>query len=154
MNIFLIVIGLVLILINFIPKKNKANSFVDILKNEENLSSDYDIELMAIRKDMAESILDLQREIAELRDIINNTNKNNNEYDVKKMDKTNDIVEEMEDDSPLVNEINYNNSNIEEKTTKTDIIRKMISEGYSDDDICEELNIGKGEVLLIRGLYK
>jgi hypothetical protein len=154
MNIFLIVVGLVLILINFIPKRNKANSFVDILKNEEDLSNDYDIELMAIRKDMAESILDLQSEIAELREIINKTNKNNNEYDIKKMDKTNDIVEEMEDYSPLVNEINYNNSNIEEKTTKTDIIRKMISEGHSDDDICEELNIGKGEVLLIRGLYK
>jgi hypothetical protein len=112
MNILLIVVGLALILINYIPIKNKDNSFKNILKKQENLSRDYDIVLMSIRKDMAESILELQKEIEELRQSINHNNNNVNTYDTN---------------------------------SKTDSIRQMINAGYSDEDICRELKIGKGK---------
>lgn len=157
MGILLIIVGLVLILINYIPIKKDGNSFKDMLKKQDKLSGDYDIELMSIRKDMAESILDLQKEIGELRDSIKHINNTVNVYDIK--DKANnkdikDTVEEKEDDKAVVCDINFNNGNIDTKNTKIDIIREMINSGYSDDDICRELNIGKGEVLLVRGLYK
>lgn len=153
MNILLIVVGVALILINYIPIKNKDNSFKNILKKQENLSRDYDIELMSIRKDMAESILELQKEIEELRQSINHNNNDVNTYDTKDKDNINNTVEENQDSDSIVCNINFNNK-FNDTNSKIDIIRQMINAGYSDEDICRELKIGKGEVLLIRGLYK
>lgn len=154
MNIFFIVVGLALILINYIPIKNKDNSFKNILKKQDNLTRDYDIELMLIRKDMAESILELQKEIEELRQSINHNNNDVNTYDTKDEDNTNNVVKENQDSDSTVCNINFNNKKSNDTNSKTDIIRQMINAGYSDEDICRELKIGKGEVLLIRGLYK
>ena len=47
-----------------------------------------------------------------------------------------------------ISEINFGNS---EKTEK---IKEMINKGKSDEEICNSLGIGKGEVLLIRELIK
>lgn len=152
MIILLIVIGFVLILISFIPIRKQDNSFNNILKEQDNLDKDYDIELMAIRKDMAESILELQEEIEELRNNIKHINNTVNSN--KDQDNTTDMIEESKGYDSVICDIDFNNSKSEDKNTKTDIIRKMIKDGYSDDDICEELKVGKGEVLLIRGLYK
>lgn len=150
MNTLLIIVGLALILINYIPIKKSGNSFQDIFKKEDDLTKDYDIELMAIRKDMAESILDLQKEIEELKQIIKHSDNIVNTYDRKDIDK----IEEKEESNSVVCDIDFNNVMSNEKNHKADIIRQMINDGYRDDDICKELKVGKGEVLLIRGLYK
>lgn len=156
MHILLIIVGLALIVINYIPIKKNTNSFGEILKDQDNLDKDYDVELMAIRRDMAESILDLQKEIEHLRNdikhIINDVNISDKNQDIVK--DNNDIEEERKEDHDIVCDIDFNRKQIDTISNKADIIRKMISEGYSDDDICKELKIGKGEVLLIKGLYK
>ena len=40
-----------------------------------------------------------------------------------------------------------------ENSVKIDEIRKMLDKGLSVDEVAEKLSLGKGEVLLIRGLY-
>lgn len=158
MYILLIILGLVLIVINYMPIKKKNNSFNNILENQDNISKDYDLELMAIRKDMAETVLDLQKEIQELRskiEGINNTNNtNNNEISsIKDEDNTSNRIELKEDYEDVISDINFNNTP-HDKNTKANEIKQLLDKGYSDEEICTKLKIGKGEVLLIKGLYK
>ena len=126
-HILLIVIGIVLIVVNRDIKNERADdggSFANILKNEEKEFTDYDMKFVDMRKDMAESILDLQKEIQELRtEVFNIENSNVNIKD------------------------NHGND------SKFENIKMMIDEGKSDEEICSSLSIGKGEVLLVRGLY-
>ena len=41
-----------------------------------------------------------------------------------------------------------------EKSNNVEEVKKLIEQGVSIDDICKILSIGKGEVLLIKDLYK
>ena len=72
-HILLIVIGIVLIVVNRDIKNERGDdggSFANILKNEEKEFTDYDMKFVDMRKDMAESILDLQKEIQEVKDMV------------------------------------------------------------------------------------
>ena len=40
------------------------------------------------------------------------------------------------------------------KKGKTERIRNLLQHGFSEDEICEKISIGKGEVLLVKGLFK
>jgi len=45
--------------------------------------------------------------------------------------------------------------NIEEiEYTKEEQIKKLIVKGYKDEEICKNLNIGRGELLLIKKCYQ
>lgn len=146
MSIILIALGFILIIINYKALKNDNKSeFAEIYHNTDKITKDYDLELMAIRKDMAESILDLQKEIEELKSMINSSKV------VKDNSKTLDIVIDNEVTIQLEDEKAITNDNDNDKVT---IIKNMIIDGYTDDEICTKMQIGKGEVLLIRGLFK
>ena len=145
MSILLIVLGIILILINYRAlKKDKKSNFNDIYNNADKLTKDYDFELMAIRKDMAESILDLQKEIEELKNVINYSK------DIKNINKSSDIVIDNNITTKDITEEKIS-ENDNDKVTK---IKSMIVDGYTDEEICNKMQIGKGEVLLIRGLFK
>ena len=112
---------------------------------------------MGIRKDLAESILDLQHEIDELRQELVQIKGIGQEKTIKLPEKSYDIINDNTED--VISNINYNNmqhniSDDGQKQDKVPQIKKMIQQGKSDDEICNALNVGKGEVLLIRGLYK
>ena len=71
-----------------------------------------------------------------------------------------DIKENLEIDEEL---ISNNLTSIDEEVdvineidnkNKTAVIRELISLGLNDEEICEKLSLGKGEVLLVRNLYK
>ena len=68
--ILLIIVGITLIIVNLSVLRKEENSFLNTLKNKEENFSDTDEQLIAIRKDMAESILDIQHEIESLRNEI------------------------------------------------------------------------------------
>ena len=173
MNILLILIGIVLIVINYKAINGEKKSFSNVLKVQDTVEKDYDVELMAIRRDMAESILDLQKEIRELREILSQK-ENLEDIDVKKREELYDITKETikfdntnNNSNDVISEINFNNietkeENIEEKQNKKsseksnnmELVKNMIKLGHSDDEICKELNVGKGEVLLVRRLFK
>lgn len=136
MPLFIIIVGLILIFINFFAIKKEKKDFRNVIMEQQTVHKDYDVELIAIRKDMAESILDLQKEILELRDKI------------KDLEKTQYVEEVHKVKVPVIKDDNVN-----VKSEKTEKIRAMVVEGYSDEDICKRLNIGKGELLLVKSLF-
>ena len=46
------------------------------------------------------------------------------------------------------------NDTVETQVKQEEEIKQLINEGYKDDQICKELNIGRGELLLIKKCYK
>lgn len=175
MVFILIIIGIFLILLNIKAIKKEDNSFSSILKREESITSrDYDVEIISIRKDLAESILDIQKEMEEIKNSIININNK----DGDKINYLENIEEKVEEDDSIINdvkpiedanvtssiksngegvisEINFANKNNESnKTSKVDEVKRLVKNGLTDEEICEKMAIGKGEVLLIRGLFK
>ena len=159
--ILLIVIGIFLIISNkniAIERANDEGSFANAMKIKDEEFTEYDMKLMAIRKDMAESILDLQGEIKDLRERLQERehSKENLNEDIKTIELDNDINRDCINED-IISEINFNHRVLKENhrnESKIEKIKVMIEEGKSNEEICSSLNIGKGEVLLIRGLYK
>lgn len=151
MPIILIIFGIVLIIVNIKAINKKESSFKNVLKYKKEDISDLEIEIGQIRQDVAESLTELQQEILELKDIIKNQKDNvsneellanqelltNQGKQKKKISKNKDNV---------VNDINYKN--------KTERINELLELGLSEDEICEKLSLGKGEVLLVKNLFK
>ena len=58
----------------------------------------------------------------------------------------------------VISEINFSNnlsiSNDNLKSNKLEKVKLLLENGLTDDKICEELSIGKGEVLLVKSLLK
>lgn len=147
--ILLIIVGITLIIMNLSVLRKEEISFLNTLKNKEENFNYTDEQLIAIRKDMAESILDIQHEIESLRnEIIKLQDAQHNKKLSIKNNELNDDIELEDENTGVISEINFGNS---EKTEK---IKKMINKGKSDEEICNSLGIGKGEVLLIRELLK
>lgn len=178
MVFILIIIGIFLILLNIKAIKKEDNSFSSILKREESITSrDYDVEIISIRKDLAESILDIQKEMEEIKNsIININNKDGDKInylenieekveeddsiinDVKPIEDTNVTSSIKSNGEGVISEINFANKNNENsesnKINKVDEVKRLVKNGLTDEEICEKMAIGKGEVLLIRGLFK
>ena len=133
MPIIMICIGLLLIAYssNAIKKQknleneNNNSLFNNVLSENEKNADSYKYDLVLLRKDMAESLTELQEEIIEIKRNLN-----------------------------MVKEEEENIDNSDDIESKSKIIKKMLEEGMSDEDICKKLSIGKGEVLLVKGLYK
>jgi DNA-binding NarL/FixJ family response regulator len=51
-------------------------------------------------------------------------------------------------------DMELSNNIVDITTKKEDKIKQLINKGYKDDEICNELNIGRGELLLIKKCYK
>ena len=148
MPFILIVIGVILVVLNYNALKKDESSFSDVLKYKQKDMTEVEVEIGAIRRDIAESLTELQKEILEIKQHINF---NNNVEDIK---ENLEIDEELisnnltsiDEEVDVINEIDNKN--------KTEVIRELISLGLNDDEICEKLSLGKGEVLLVRNLYK
>ena len=165
MPIILILIGLVLVIYNYIALKKesipfeihdneeklkKNNSFENVLEKSKDELNEYKIELGVFRKNVAESLTELQEEILEIKKYLNIIKNNDNLYE-DKIEKENLIIEEdsfyNKFDNNVISEINFNSK-------KTEKIKELLNEGLSEDEICHRLSISKGEVLLVKDLYK
>lgn len=158
MPFFLIIIGSILIVLNVKTLKKEDNSFENILRNKEEKIENYQVDMAQLRREFSETLIELQREIYDLKaELI----KVKNHEDKKELHS---IYEESLEES-LKEDINNENieivkHNLEEKTNNSQLladkvnkVHKLVQAGLSDEEICEELGIGKGEVLLIKGLY-
>lgn len=149
--IIIIIIGILLITLNIRYINEDKHTFENILKvEEERTDRDYDLEIISIRKDLAESLVDIQKEIEELKEKIDNIKEENYNFNNKKEN----II-----DKEVISEINFNNKisneeNIDNKNNKMKNVDLLLDKGSTEDEICNELNIGKGEVLLIKNLLK
>lgn len=179
----IILLGIIIIIINIrgifkgnnTVLNNEGESFNEILKKEKvNNDRDYDKEIIAIRRDMAETVLDLQKEIEELRVSLNyfisynKINKLDDNITIEEIKNGGTKVNRKENlnlDESVISEINFShkdykafkkeiNSQEEKKDDKVQKVKELIEEGLSDEEICNKLSIGKGEVLLIKGLLK
>lgn len=155
MTALLIFIGLILIVLNVIEIKKQNNSFDGVLGNAMGDVQNNDIIVGELRQEFSESILELQSEIMDMKEIMEKNNKSikNNEPMFNKnesetiMEENNHIVVDKTDDIAPIEELhNANSGKIEE-------IKRLFSEGLSLDEISEVMYLGKGEVLLIKDLY-
>ncbi|AYD40667.1 hypothetical protein D4Z93_09040 [Clostridium fermenticellae] len=145
--IILIVLGVFLIVFNVRAVKNDKKSFDGILSDKQNNVKDYEVEITKLREEFSNTILELQKEIEDLKarpikyegkdyEIINNVsrkNKNNGE----KLSK----IYEGKVHNKVSNGVNVNE------------IKELLDSGISIDDICKKLDMNKGEVLLVKELY-
>lgn len=155
--LLIIIIGIILIFLNLKAITKEDKSFEKILAREEvNNNKDYDIEILKIRKDIAETVLDLQKEIEELKLALNSIKKIEIEDDnIIKTDNKNEINL----DKDIISEIDFSNKiesnkNDNFQSEKQRKVKLLLDKGLTDEDICEKLSIGKGEVLLIKSLLK
>lgn len=128
--IFLLLIGIALVLLNYKAITKERKSFSSTLSEEKSSISDMDLELGKLRADFSEDILQLQSELLKLRENL-------------EKDTTKEIIIK-ENPEDLIN-----NSN----SVRIDVIKAMLDEKLSLEEISEKLKIGKGEVLLLKELY-
>ena len=136
MVIILLIIGILLIIVNIKAIKKEENSFHNVLKYNEKDISKIELEFGQFRKDIAESITELQKEIYQLKGVSSEKN----------TEELSDDFEETNDNENVISEINFQN--------KTERIKKLLDNGLSVDQVCKELSLGRGEVLLVQNLYK
>ena len=134
--LFLIAIILIVFNVNAVKKEN-SGSFTAILKERQDNINEYDIKLGEIRKEYAENITEVQKEIEELKKQISEITKKSEVM----YDKIDNGVDEQK--SPPKTD-----------DKKSEEIKKLLKEGKSDDEICALTGLGKGEVLLIKGILK
>lgn len=175
MIIYLVILSAILILFNIksLKKEKLKTGFSSILKVEEETVTDSTVEMIKLRKDLSETIVELQREIVDLKEEVNylkykitdervqNSSIKVNtivsdEYvkasdsEIKTYNKSLNIYNEKKSEEPKQNNDNKKeNENLE----RISEIKKLINKGLSDDEICKKLSLGKGELLLIKGLY-
>ena len=149
MPVILILIGFIFIVYSYISMKKEKNldinddkkednSFKSILRNNERDLSDYKFELGVLRKDIGESLNELQQEILEIKKALNLFNEK-------------DLINEDRYDTKVHNSIN---ENYHKESSKALNIRELLKDGLTDEEISEKLSVTKGEILLVKGLYK
>ncbi|KGK86118.1 hypothetical protein [Clostridium sp. HMP27] len=167
MPYFLIIISLTLIVLNIISFKKDKNSFKHILINKEENIQNYEVEIGKLRREMGETILDIQTEMRELKEKINAL-----EYAIRKEESVKKQYNIIQEESLInIEEVNKNieihNEGIKAKnygavidnkddnrnSVKLEEIKKLIDKGMNEEEIAEVLHIGRGEMLLIKELY-
>lgn len=158
MPFFLIIIGIILIVINIKALKKEDNSFENILRNKEEKIENYEVDIAQLRREFSETIIDLQREIYDLKAEL--TKFKNNKSDKELYNSYDDSLEESLEEKTNQEKRKILKGNNEEKINdsklvadKVNSVHKLMEAGLNDEEICEKLGIGKGEVLLIKGLY-
>lgn len=155
----LIFIGLILVILNVLSIKKQNKSFNGVLGNAIDNIDDYDIKIGELRREFSESILELQSQIMDMKEVIEKHNSSNRNYNFEKIEKNSLLTSEVENQKQI--EENENKIIIDETATSTnnsnsekvEEIKKLFTEGLSAEEISQKLHLGKGEVLLIKDLY-
>ncbi|MDT8716637.1 hypothetical protein IAI10_08205 [Clostridium sp. 19966] len=144
MAIFLYIVGILLILINSIYYLKEKNAFKSVFKKNQEAVTEEKISIVNMRKEFAETVLELQQEIQEIKSRFS-------------IDKEEEIPENQEDETleEEPKELVENKESTHERNSgvRVNEIEELLKSGFSIDEICEKLGIGKGEVLLIKELY-
>lgn len=90
---------------------------------------------------------------------INNRYNKANEKKVEEINQIDQIIGKADENlfydsdinEDLISEIDFS-KNID--SNKTQNIKKLLKEGLTEEEICHELSVSKGEVLLVKGLFK
>jgi len=178
MYILLIIIGVALIATNIRAIMREENNFNKAMIDAESNIDEVDMRLIEIRSEFAKTITELQREISDLKkenytefikeellEKSDDSNKNisNDEYINTLVDKVDSLdddiliqgenIDELMNDSKEEEKDSNPKKGIRDNSLKVEEVKELLGEGLSEDIIAQRLNIGKGEVLLIKELY-
>jgi hypothetical protein len=205
MPLILLIIGFSLIVYNYrsIKRENNINkendtlniSFQSVLQDSKEEFNYYKMEIGLLRRDIAESLTELQEEIIKIKidlkelknveegsenkedleieefldkyDIDDSINYREDTEDHKKSKRlyiVDDSIMELDEEYTesltdtdideeigVISEINFSES---ADSNKTQSIKRLLNAGLTEDEICRELSVSKGEVLLVKGLFK
>lgn len=151
MIFILIIIGIVLVVINVRAVKEEGKSFGSTYREAKDNITDYEIEIGKLRNEFAETLLEIQVELEEVKRKIDHYEKRNSLFDKEtyKISENNDERYIEDDEKQHSTEDKPVNSN----SIKIEKVNKMLGEGLTVDEVAAELQLGKGEVLLIKDLY-
>jgi hypothetical protein len=145
MAIGLICVGIFLIYINVKAIQKDKDSFKYKYDNAKDNMEEFQVEIGKLRKEFAETILELQNEIVELR--------SNTVEAVNETDRTEEKIVETGEKSIKPKEDAIENSNMNDNNIKIEKIHDLLDDGFTVDQIADKLQLGKGEVILIKELY-
>ena len=149
MPVVLIIFGGVLILLSLKAKEIEKPTFKSILKDREENATEINLEIIQLRKEMAESLLEIQQEIESIKLAINLSSNEKDEILYQQKLENLEAIEEKA--SGVISEINFDGIN---KLDKVSQVELLLKQNLTDDEICNKLSIGKGEILLIKSLLK
>ncbi|MTK11266.1 MAG: hypothetical protein F8N39_03995 [Clostridiaceae bacterium] len=152
----LLLIGILLIALNINAIRKEKRTFSNVLEHSENSMKDYDLEIGKLRKEFAETVLELQREIEDLkadRELSENDiyiednhrsdnkektedNYKNGDYALNKMDVE---YENISGSNDVINSIDTNENN----TSVNYLIDDSTPINGIDENNTEEENINK-----------
>ncbi|MCM0650431.1 hypothetical protein NBE98_18880 [Clostridium swellfunianum] len=153
MGFLLIIIGTTLIIFNIKAIKREKNSFKNVFHNKEEELAEFEVRLGVLRREFSETILELQKQIIELKkenieDVITYTKENE-----KSDEELTEVIEDKKNDIPSEDSEVKKENNTKGNSVKIEEINKLLEEGFSVEDVSVKLGVGKGEVLLIKELY-
>lgn len=139
--ILIIIAGIALSVYSYIFMKrnneiiNNKGSFDLVLNNSKDELDEYKMEIGILRKDIGESLTELQQDIIEIRRELNRIKGNT-----------------------IFNDNIYREQSVSNEEThmaeKAKSIKELLDKNLSEDEISKELSVSKGEVLLVKGLFK
>jgi len=150
----LLIIGICLIVLNVRGLKKEKNSFENVLSKEKVNMDDVKLEIGSLRKEFAETLLEVQREMVAIKDKLDMEENLHTNGDESYKEKTiyDDKIENIKD----IVDIDFNKEVVEDKKEnklRIKEVRDLINKGLSIEEIADVLKVGKGEILLIKELY-
>ncbi|MBN1073486.1 hypothetical protein DVV91_03895 [Clostridium botulinum] len=197
--LILITIGIILIVHNYNKVNKGTTSFEFTLNEEKENLNDYKLELGILRRDIGESLTELQQEIKTIKMSMNIVNDIEKGYDniidrnIEKLEfdaeeevstkeeiniekvvakeqsgdeetsrgviseinfKNKEVFNNIIEDSEFVNQSTDKNNEVPNEVSKKQRITDLIKQNSTDEEICKALSVSKGEVLLVRNLFK
>lgn len=138
-------------------RKDIAESLTEL--QEEIIEIKNNLNMLKNGEDIYENKEDLESNYSLNNDNIHNDYDKENNEDVKNFNVVDHI--ENETDENLVIDLDIKDGviseiNFSEKvdSNKTQNIKKLLKDGLTEEQICYELSVSKGEVLLVKGLFK
>jgi len=137
-------------------EKNKKIDFSHSMNMAEESTGEVDLKILEARSEFAKTITELQREIEELKESIHYKDLDEKRELTMTSNKEDEVVLPINKDEKEEESLVQRNpiSAVESNSGKVEKIKTLLNDGHTEEEVARELNIGKGEVLLIRELYK
>lgn len=148
MIIFLFIIAGILIF--FGSKQLKSNNFEEVLHKADKEMTDEKKEIIRLRNELSTTVLELQTKMEDLQNEIDYLKYKQIE---RQKEGNKDFIIKDEAKKFTQSNVKLSDNIIKDSNPKVDKIVKMLDKGMSDDEICDDLKVGKGELLLIKELY-
>lgn len=140
-----------------ILRRDIAESLTEL--QEEILDIKNDLNKFKNNKEMYDNKEDLENKYFLNENDINNEYNKVNNPNVEEINKVDGIIDEIDEklfvdsnvNHGIISEINFS-ENVD--SSKTQNIKKLLKEGLTEEQICHKLSVSKGEILLVKGLFK